>query len=85
MRRDMKLVRLVLEFVEQHGSGRFKGKVPIEGYERDAIIYHLQLLADSGYVNLGQETLLNMGPLLLTWKGCDYLDELRRGEQGGTK
>ncbi len=77
MKRDMNLVKKILEFVEHRGSGRFKGSIPIEGYERDAIIYHLQLLAHAGFVQLGQDTLTNMGPLLLTWKGCDYLDELR--------
>ena len=78
MKRDMKLVRLVMEFVEEHGSMRFKGKIPIEGYERDEITFHLQILASAGYVMLGQETLTNMGPLMLTWKGYDYIDELRR-------
>ncbi len=77
MKRNKALVLKVLEFVEEHGSKRFKGRIPVEGYERDAVIYHLQLLADAGYIQLGEETLTNIGALLLTWKGCDYLDELR--------
>ncbi len=77
MKRDFKLVQKVLEYVEANGTRRFKGAVMIEGYERDAVIFHLQLLADAGFVLLGQETLTNTGPLVLTWKGYDYLDQFR--------
>jgi Hypothetical protein (DUF2513) len=77
MKRDMVLVQKVLEFVEEFGSRNFKGAIKIQGYERDAIIYHLQLLVSGDFVLLGSETLTNMGPLLLTWKGCDYLDQIR--------
>lgn len=80
MRRDMVLARRILEFVEEKGSRLFKGKIPIEGYERDAVIQHLYLLVDGGFVELGPETLVNKGPLVLTWKGCDYLDHLRRND-----
>ena len=77
MRRDPVLIRKVLLFVEQKGSRLFKGSVAIEGYERDEVVHHLYLLANGGFVELGQETLANKGPLVLTWKGCDYLDQLR--------
>lgn len=80
MRRDMELVYRVMLFVEEHGTRRFKGTIPIEGYERDSIVFHLQLLADSGFVQLGQDTLTNIGPLLLTWKGYDYLEQLRKAK-----
>ncbi|MEL7267790.1 MAG: DUF2513 domain-containing protein, partial [Planctomycetota bacterium] len=70
MKRNFTLARKVLEFVEERGSRRYKGPVPIEGYERDEVIYHLELLADAGYVNLGPETLTHKGVLVLTWKGC---------------
>ncbi len=77
MRRDPELVRKVLLFVEEKGSRLFKGSIAIEGYERDAIVHHIYLLADGGFIELGRETLADKGPLVLTWKGCDYLDELR--------
>ncbi len=80
MKRDMVLVRRLLEFIEEKGTRLFKGSIPIEGYERDAIVTHVYLLADGGFVELGQETLTNKGPLVLTWKGCDYLDHLRAKE-----
>ncbi|NND99884.1 MAG: DUF2513 domain-containing protein [Pirellulaceae bacterium] len=84
MRRDFNLVRKVLVFVEEHGSKRFKGPIPIDGYERDAVVYHIQILADGGFIQLGQETLTNAGPLMLTWKGCDYLDQLRKSDANKT-
>lgn len=82
MKRDPKLVRQVLQFVETNGQDHFKGKILIDGYERDAVIYHLKLLVDGGFVKLGSETLNNSGPLLLTWKGCDYLDQMRARSAG---
>lgn len=81
MKRDMELVYRILCFVEANGNSRYKGAVPIEGYERDAIVHHLQLLAASGFVQLGQETLSSMGNLLLTWKGYDYVEHLRSARQ----
>ncbi len=78
MKRDFDLVRKLLLFIEERGSRLYKGSIPIEGYDRDAVVHHLFLLADAGLIELGSETLANKGPLVLTWKGCDYLDELRR-------
>lgn len=77
MKRDHKLVHKVLQFVEDNGQEHFKGRILIEGYERDDIIYHLKLLVDGGFIRLGSETLNNSGILLLSWKGCDYLDQIR--------
>jgi hypothetical protein len=77
MKRDFNLVHKLLLFVEERGSRLFKGTIPIEGYERDAVIHHLYLIVDAGFVELGEETIANRGPLVLTWKGYDYLDELR--------
>ena len=77
MRRDPILVRKLLLFVEEKGARLFKGSIGIEGYERDQVIHHLFLVASAGLVELGEQTLADKGPLVLTWKGCDYLDQLR--------
>lgn len=77
MKRNMVLVRKLLEFVEERGARLFKGSIQIEGYEREQITLHIFLLADAGFIELGQDTLSDKGPLVLTWKGCDYLEELR--------
>ena len=81
MRRDLELAYKLLEFVEENGSRIFKGAVSIEGYERDMVVDHLYLLADGGYITLGQETLADRGQLVMTWKGCDYLDEIRAKQE----
>jgi len=78
MKRDFVLCHKLLEYVEENGSRIFKGSVQIQGYDRNAVVDHLFLLADGGFIEMGQETLANKGPLVLTWKGCDYLDELRK-------
>ena len=77
MKRDMVLVRKLMEFVEAKGARLFKGSIQIEGYEREQVTLHIFLLAGAGYIELGQDTLTDKGPLVLTWKGCDYLEELR--------
>ncbi len=77
MKRDFNLIHKLLLFIETKGSRRFKGAIGIEGYERDAVVEHLYLMADGGLIELGSQTLADKGPLVLTWKGCDYLDELR--------
>lgn len=81
VKRDMELVHKLLFFVEERGSRLFKGNISIEGYERTAIVEHLYLLVNGGFVELGQDTLADKGPLCLTWKGCDYMDQLRRQHQ----
>lgn len=77
MKRDLHLIHEILVFIEEKGSRLFKGPIPIQGYERDAVIHHLFLAVDAGFVELGGDTLGNQGPLVLTWKGCDYLDQMR--------
>jgi len=78
MKRDLNLVHKLLLFIEERGSRLFKGPIPIEGYERDAVMHHLYLVVDAGFVELGGETIANRGPLVLTWKGYDHLEELER-------
>ena len=77
MKRDPALVTKLLTFIEEQGSRTFKGAPKIDGYLREAIVDHIYLLNSAGFIELGSETLANRGILVLTWKGCDYLDELR--------
>lgn len=77
MKRDPVLVRQLLLFVEEKGERLFKPPIMIKGYERDEVIHHLFLLVSAGFIELGEQTLADKGPLVLTWKGYDYLDHLR--------
>lgn len=77
MKRDSELVYKLMLFIEESGSRLFSGSIRIEGYERLEVIQHLYLIVDAGFVELGAETLALKGPLVLTWKGCDFLDSLR--------
>lgn len=81
MKRDRSLIHQILKFVETNGSRMFSGSIPIDGYERDAVVHHLYLMADGGLIELGPHTLADKGILALTWKGCDYIDALRAKEQ----
>ena len=80
MIRNLDLVRAILMQVEAE-ERYYRGNVgmtvdDIEGFSRDAIDYHVRLLADGGYL-LGT---LPPGPMLvqgLTWKGHDFVESLR--------
>ena len=77
MKRDHELVYKLMTFIEEKGQRLFKGSIQIEGYERDEVMDHLFLIISAGFVELGADTLATKGPLVLTWKGCDYLDSIR--------
>ncbi len=77
MKRNKELVRKLLLEIEDKGSRIFKGAMPVEGFDRDEVVHHTYLLADGGFIELGSETIVNKGVLVLTWKGCDFLDQIR--------
>jgi hypothetical protein len=80
MIRDLDLIRAILMQIEagEEFYGCNMGLIlgDIEGFSRDAIDYHVRLLADGGYL-LGTPL---PGPILvqgLTWKGHDFVESLR--------
>ncbi len=78
MRRDMTLIRKILEYVEEESDvGVILTVDPsdIDGtYTENAIAFHVQLCARSGLLEM-----YGGGPYIegLTMYGYDYLDELR--------
>jgi hypothetical protein len=79
MKRDMDLVRAILQVVESCEDSYGINSPVIEGYNEAQIAYHLRLLLDGGLIEVKttaeecqQEDLY--GGINLTWNGQDFLD-----------
>lgn len=77
MRRDMNLIRKILLQVEQlpDTQSRIRGS-EVEGVSAEIASYHIRLLLDFGLVK-GQCDSPNCWASMLTWRGHDYLGEIR--------
>jgi hypothetical protein len=95
MKRDMDLVRNILLQIE--GDGKI---LSIEGYEKDVILKHLELLEEAGlikasFLRANQVGVVSAHVERLTWSGHEFLDAARNdtlwnkakgivGEKAGT-
>lgn len=52
MRRDMDLVRVILLKIEEEHAGVGLANLEVEGYDRDIIAYHCQLLEEAAWSHL---------------------------------
>jgi len=79
MKRDMDLVRKILLEVESRPNSGRHNAVQIEGYDKEIIVYHINLLAEAGLLHLyGSEELYIPGAVThLTWEGHEFLDASR--------
>jgi hypothetical protein len=59
MKRDMELIRKILVFFEARAFLKAELDLPIEGYERDVIRYHILLLSQSGLIDFEPEITKN--------------------------
>ncbi len=77
MKRNLKLLTLILEYAEQQISPGDPGCFPIiEGYGSAEILYHVELCAQAGFVDLAARRGMKDRPLIkqLTWTGHEWLD-----------
>lgn len=78
MPRYQKLIRLILEYVEEHGTGRPLAPPEFDEYTRTEINYHIGLCDQAGYLEV-RKTSGNhprYRPVSLTWNGHE---QLKRG------
>lgn len=76
MKRDMDLVRKILFALEEQSYVVAAPEVlEIDGYDSEAIEYHLDILADSPYV-MGREFRGTIHDYRLTWEGHEFLDSI---------
>ena len=83
MKRQMKLIRKILEYVEKEAEDRPVAVPEIVGYTESEIHYHVGLCHEANYLRVVTPTetpqgrrFLN-GIVHLTWAGHDALDQLR--------
>ncbi len=76
MKRDMELVRRLLMRAESGMEA-----ADISGYEEEAILYHVALMADAGLIQASMTPEIGIPEqavtLRLTWAGHDFLDSTR--------
>lgn len=78
MKRDMRLIRKILEVMEAMPTEG--GAVEIPGVEQDVVEAHIHLLEDFEAVSYYVKDDLHEDMFRLTWKGHDYLGHLRDEE-----
>ena len=89
MKRDMKIVRLILEAAESYSENiqvprafiydTVIEKLGTENPNNDLILYNIILLIDNGYL-YDYDSAYNV-TLRLTWDGHDLLDKLRKEDK----
>ena len=82
MKRDMELVRKILFFLEERPFLKAEAELPIEGYERIVVMYHMLLLAQAGLVDFEPEKtktgrIIKAHVIGLNWAGHEFLDAIR--------
>jgi hypothetical protein len=82
MKRDMELIRKILLFLEARPFPKAELDLPIEGYERDVIRYHVLLLAQASLIDYEPEKtktgrIIKAHALGLNWAGHEFLDTVR--------
>ena len=76
MERDMKLVRAIMEYVEEHGRGLPIHFPEIDGYDDIATEYHVKICNQGKLLDVSESG----HPTGLTWSGHNFLLELRNKE-----
>jgi hypothetical protein len=80
MRRDVDLVRTILQQVEEHGRGRGSLSLTVPGHTDEEVSYHVKLLHEAGLLQaMDASTMhgLDWMPKCLTWEGHEFLDAVR--------
>ena len=82
MKRDLELVKLILEHFEAKSDWQGEKVVPIEGYAQTLVDYHIQILYEAGLLNAEVATtaagrIYDAIPFRLTWEGHEFLDNVK--------
>jgi len=83
MKRDMELIRKILMVIEEQYVSHPIPNLVIEGYDRENIAYHCNLLHDAGIIDDFEQNLDLSGRIVLyhvgslTWEGHEFLDKIR--------
>ena len=82
MKRDIELIKAILEHFEVKGDWEYEVDVQIEGYDNKIVSYHIQIMYEAGLIN-GEAVTSNTGriyaviPFRLTWLGHEFHDNIK--------
>ncbi len=81
MQRDMDLARAILIQLEAHPDADGpNAAIQVDGYEDDAVSYHVKLLYEAGFIHATDMTSMSGSewfPGSLTWPGHEFLTAVR--------
>lgn len=82
MKRDLDLIKAILEHFEAKDDWKHEKDLEIEGYDIKLVSYHLQIMFEAGLINaeaITSETgrIYDLVPFRLTWQGHEFLDNIR--------
>ncbi len=87
MKRDMDLVRKILQKLESKGDPLFSGMsiepnlFSVEGYSENQVNYHLTIMGEAGLISIidssSKSDPFGAIPLRLTWAGHEFLETSR--------
>ncbi|MCB2354458.1 DUF2513 domain-containing protein [Clostridium estertheticum] len=82
MKRDMKLVRKILLYVEVNFIDVALYDIEIEGYDLKTIAYHCKICYDAKLISdykgsYASDELMNFGVGSLTWYGHEFLEKIK--------
>ncbi|RFZ76464.1 DUF2513 domain-containing protein [Lacrimispora amygdalina] len=82
MKRDMDLCRKILFKIEELYDSTAIYNLEIEGYTRNQVAYHSNLLYEAGLISdykaqYADNEIYSFGVSSLTWDGHDFLDKIR--------
>ena len=87
MKRDLKLIRKILEYAEAQTDGRYHDAPECLGFAREDVHYNIGLCGQAGYLEVrkvsgAEESHERYVLRNLTWQGHETLDRLRGGCDG---
>lgn len=80
MERNMDLIRKILLDLEQRKEKDFVGYYNLEGYSRDEVEYHLELMMEKGLLTgnfVYADGSMLFSALKISWEGHDFLDSIK--------
>jgi len=82
MKRDLDLIRKILQAMESHEHGFAPSNISIEGYDDEQIGFHVYLAGQAGLLNVVDFTNTRTAsplakPTSLTWQGYEFLEASR--------
>ena len=85
MKRDMKLIRHILKYAEEHAEGRLIEPFECSTYSEAEVHYHVGLCVEAGFLTASKSTagdgFQRWHIVALTWTGHEKLDQLNSEAQ----